>query len=331
MSDNSQRSKVANEVMEHFVLPMREGILIDELKLAIQKASSTLKDSAQAFAHNIDAAISTVSVPATLAMASAQNFRFQQLHIAEKIRAIPHEGEFSEEAKHVALENAKRKTMEELSTKTGVNQVATMACNFLLFTLEDEDVAQAALELTLQGTVLVWGAFEVLAREIFVSYLNSHPAEVSRLISNSEAQRLFQIKNMDLNLLVEHGFDLTEKMGTILSTAHELTNLPALKIAFGALFPNADSLHELLNKKEFWILSQRRHLIVHRRAIIDQKYVEKTGETQKVGTRLTVSPNLLMSYFNLVQRLGAALLTVASGQQPISHSSEQATRPPTAE
>jgi len=61
------------------------------------------------------------------------------------------------------------------------------------------------------------------------------------------------------------------------------------------------------------MLSQRRHLIVHQRGIVDRRYLENTNDTQQIGERLLVSPDELLGYIVLVQNSGASLLTALLG------------------
>jgi hypothetical protein len=297
--------------MRHFFVPATEGPLTPELEHAAATVAPIFSEAAQAFIYNVEAAISTVSMPSQLAIASAQRWRFQQLHIAERIRArsdLGPDGEPTKEALHTAWERANAKMRSELSSKDGINYLADSACEFLLDGLKSKDVSQAAVELLSQGAVLIWSAFEVLARELFVRHLNSRPSEAARLLSLPEGRRLFQLKGLDFETLAEYGFDLSVKMGTVLASAHDLASLGALKTVFRALLPESEELHKALDVKELWMLSQRRHLIVHQRGIVDSKYIASTGDTQQVGERLSISTDELMRYIVLVQQAAAELL-----------------------
>jgi hypothetical protein len=325
--------ELAREVMRYFFVPPTEGTVTSELGAAIRGVPAALTDVAEAFVYNLEAAVSTVSMPAQLAMASAQRWRFQQLHIAERIRArsdLGPDGEPTEVALKAAWERANAKMAAELSSKEGVGLLADSACDFLLAGLRSKEVSQAAAELLLQGAVLVWGAFEVLAREVFVRHLNSQPDEAARLVALPEGRRLFQLKTLDVETLAAYDFDLSAKMGTVLASAHDLANLPALKTVFQALFPGAEELHRTLDARDLWVLTQRRHLIVHQRGIVDRRYLANTNDAQQVGERLSLAPDELMRYVVLVQSAGAKLLAAViakcapageSGERPTDRSS----------
>jgi hypothetical protein len=71
----------------------------------------------------------------------------------------------------------------------------------------------------------------------------------------------------------------------------------------------------VLGHKDLWILNQRRHLIVHRRGVIDREYLEKTGETLEIGDLLTVTPQEITGYFGRVRDAGVAILDALAEQQ----------------
>jgi hypothetical protein len=258
--------------------------------------------------------IETVGIPATLASASVQQARFDRIHTAEQIRALKI-SDVPETDRPKPLDVARKRFEEELSSEEGRNYLADGASQFLLHALKDTGTARAAAELLRQGTILIWASLEVLARDVFVSYVNQKPQAAKRLLMDTQTRQLFPLKELDLDLLEQHGFDLSESMGKVLAGLHELSTLPAIKQVFSVLFPSADTLHELLNRKEMWVLSQRRHLIVHRRAILDEKYLRDTGETGALGSELQISPDQLERHLQLVRDAGTALLRAARDAQ----------------
>ena len=67
---------------------------------------------------------------------------------------------------------------------------------------------------------------------------------------------------------------------------------------------------QALSDRDLWLLFQRRHLIVHRRGIVDSAYIAATGEDLLVGTEMSITPRDFEIYINAV--LGAAI-TIGSG------------------
>jgi hypothetical protein len=186
-------------------------------------------------------------------------------------------------------------------------------CEFLLGVHKSGNVASAVSELHGQGIVLVWSAFEVLVRDLFAFCLNSRPELVREVMKNESSKRLFQLKGLDFEVLSQYGFDVSRAMGDILVQTHDLGNLPAMKACFEALFPDDAGLRDSLTEKDLWLLSQRRNLIVHRRGIIDQKYLDSTGEALVLGEQMNVSSADIERSLSTVCAAGISLMKSCSG------------------
>jgi hypothetical protein len=76
---------------------------------------------------------------------------------------------------------------------------------------------------------------------------------------------------------------------------------------YSVLFPSNERLNQALNKTELWVLFQRRHLIVHRRGVIDQIYLDATGENYPLGSKLNVRPDDFEASMRMVVAAGEAL------------------------
>jgi uncharacterized Zn finger protein (UPF0148 family) len=64
---------------------------------------------------------------------------------------------------------------------------------------------------------------------------------------------------------------------------------------------------EIIDSQEWFnlrCLFQQRHLIAHRDGIIDQRYIDKTGDnTYKIGQRVTISPESVLLLANTIKKL----------------------------
>ena len=305
-------NEITQEVMQRFFVPLAPDTFFAELDSAIGKLAEEFHPIGLAFRHNLQSVISTVGIPVTLAMASAQHARFQQLHIAEKIRARAHlgpDGEPTAEALQGAYEIAHKRMTEELGSRDGIDHLANTASSFLLGVYQEESTRQAVAELLLEGVVLVWGAFEVVARDSFVAYLNTNPHCTQRISSDSSTKRLFEIRGLNLDILAQYDFDVSRQMGNILVSLNDVSSLTAIKDVFQVLFPNNVKLRDALNAKTLWILAQRRHLIVHQRGIVDERYLRNSGDDNAVpGNKLCISPQDVEKYVLLVRDAGVELL-----------------------
>jgi hypothetical protein len=237
--------------------------------------------------------------------------------MAERIRARgidAEEGE-SESALEArrdkeALAVARDRMKEFVQTSNGMDVIVSNICGFLLAATEDEQLALAAADLLLQGTSLTWGAFEILARDVFVAYLNTTPDAVKKLVKNPSVRNKFELPKISVEDLADHGFDLSSSMGTLLSRQQDLSDLPTIKTVYSALLPPPNPFAENLNEDDLWVLSQQRHLIVHQRGIIDEQYKRNTKSKDAVGTRLVIRPSELEKHLKLVRETGTALLEV---------------------
>src|SRR5919107_1770019 len=79
--------RLGNKALQHFFFPLDESTLFHDLDDAISRALPMFSAIDKAFRRNLEAVVLTVSVPYQLTAAGTQQLRFQQLHIAERIRA----------------------------------------------------------------------------------------------------------------------------------------------------------------------------------------------------------------------------------------------------
>lgn len=94
---------------------------------------------------------------------------------------------------------------------------------------------------------------------------------------------------------------------------NDLADLGGIKAAFVALFPSDSSLRLALSERDLWLLFQRRSLIVHRRGIVDHRFLEASGDKQSIGSLLTLRPRELKRYLEVVTNAAVALISAATG------------------
>ncbi|MBI4220094.1 MAG: hypothetical protein HY682_08140 [Chloroflexi bacterium] len=309
--DKKDRS-VRRRATEVFLVPGADAFDTSRLRELSAALPSCLANPAAAFLSNVDASVSVLCLPTCLAMASAQEWRFRQIHIAERIRAgtDPSADPNSPEERG-ARDKARERFAAEMSSNDAISHIADQACSFLLSQHAQQHVADAAAELLLQGVVLVWSAFEVLVRDVFEAVVNARPEFGRALLESADGRRLLEVKAIDLDTLARHSFDLSRCLGSVLSEFRDLSDLAAIRGVLGSLFQTAEPLRALLSSKDLWVLGQQRHLIVHNRGVVDRRYIEQTGLAGKEGTRLRVLPTDIERYVDLVRDAGYALLTAA--------------------
>jgi hypothetical protein len=156
--------------------------------------------------------------------------------------------------------------------------------------------------------VLTWSAVEVLARDAFVYLLDGRPAYADRLLSDASNKKRFSADRIEWQTLASYGFDLSSNLGTYLISKSDLKNVPAIRSAYGALFPDADDLRTALADQRLWDLSHQRHLIVHKGGVVDQAYLEATGAGLALGDLITVSPGEVETMLSAALCMGTELI-----------------------
>lgn len=308
-----------DEVKRHYLLPIDLDPIESEIKRAIEGTPERIAAPAKVFLENINAAVTTVKIPYTAAKTSVLLARFHQLTIrhrilvardATTIENMGREKRPEEQAEQdaIARERGLKEFLDEQNDQAARDQTTKEWSAFLLDGLQDKQMETAAKELLRQAVVMIWGAFEVLCRDMFVSHLNSNPTETQKLTLDPETRKIFQAKAIDLEVLSTYGYNVSNNLGDVFANAYDLSSLGAIRQTFSVLFPSDQGLHDQLRVQKLWILHQRRHLTVHKRAVVDEQYLEKTGEKFQTGQQLTSTPAEIEEYVRLVCDAALALV-----------------------
>jgi hypothetical protein len=291
-------------------LPMDNSVLFAELDAIVSALPDLLKQLGFNFRANMLGADRTLSIPFSLAATAVHQQRFGQLLTAERIRALKR-GEDGEAARRRGIkENARHRFAEELQDPEATTHLRDNTVYFLEHVLDDPQFSAAARELLRQGIVLTWGAFEVLANDVFILLMNSRPELVMLLMDNESTKRLFHLKALSLEDLAEHNFDIRNKMGNILCQDGTLNGLDTIKSTLRVLFDYG--AEEPMSVSSMWLLYQRRNLVVHRRGIVDAAYQQNTGDTTTpLGQELEVTAQDIEKYLGVVTKAGASILSNA--------------------
>ncbi len=67
----------------------------------------------------------------------------------------------------------------------------------------------------------------------------------------------------------------------------------AVRLVLGALCADERELKEKLSSQRLYHLSKLRHLLVHRRGIVDRKFVSETKIASEIGSMVKVDPREL--------------------------------------
>jgi hypothetical protein len=223
---------------------------------------------------------------------------------------------------HRAIQTAHRRFTEELAQSEDPNanpndllgNSGRAILTDLGALLSEPDFGESSDELLRQCTVLCWGALEVLSTDLFITLLDERPSYTSALLDHPLTKRYFDPRSFG-TALQERRYDLSRCMGEVLVQQHRIDSVEAIRNIFDALFPDEGDLRTQLRDDLFWRLGQDRNLIVHRRAVIDQQYLAKTGCKQAVGSRLRIGPDGFERYLNYSRDAGTCLLRAATNVQ----------------
>ncbi len=314
MKSGDELDDLIREMQAYFVVPQQAGLTFAEFDTSTGALCSEYQAVAKAFRHNIAAALSTVSIPYELAYASAEYLHREKILISARIHAEyleeeePQPGEDIEAFRErKARDNADSRMGEFIRSDLGPKILKAYASGLLITSIRNGGLEVAAQELLQQGLVLLWSSFEVLCRDAFEALLNGDPDKIKELMAQPTTRKRFEAERLTLDTLLQHGFDLSRRLGTVLVEQQDFSNLSTIKAVYSVLYPNGSELREALAYRELWALHQRRHLIVHRRGVIDQSYLELTGETHAIGTQLFVVPADVESALRVVVSAGTAL------------------------
>jgi hypothetical protein len=289
------------EMRRHFLVPPSEEQIFAEFDVASLRLRPEYQTVANAFHHSLSSALSTVAIPFELAAAGVEQSHFQRIHIAARIRARAYD--WDDARTHTEAHSGMH---EFVHSEEGRNALIKGTCEFLLASLK-RGLEAAAHELLQQGLVLVWSAFEVLCRDVFETLLNGDPEKVRVLTRDPTTRRRFEAERLPLGTLIQHGFNLSARLGTVLVGQQDFSDLPTIKAVYGALYPGSSELSEALASRDLWTLYQRRHLVVHRGGVVDKAYLNASGETYTIGTRLIVTPLDFERAVSVVVSAGTAL------------------------
>jgi hypothetical protein len=254
-------------------------------------------------ADGMKSVVSAATLPFQLTVAAVQQRRFDRHLSAERIRSlkdVPHGEEPSEEQEKHAFRIASSKMGKFVGSVEGTNIFRDEVVTELDRSLKGEVISSAAGELLIQTLVSTWTIFEHFTSRFIVECVNSDPKRARVLLSVPELKTYFGKQIIDVETVDEHGFDLTRSMGTVIFNGRRLDNLSITRCLMEALF-GCSEIRDALGDT-LWKLNQRRHLFVHRRGLVDQEYLRRTGDNVLVGQRLIVSSMDIENYLLAVQR-----------------------------
>ncbi len=272
-----------------------------------------LQSSILTFKSNLSSAIVVGNVPFQLTHSGVLDQRFNQLHIAEKIRSrntlLPGENNISQDEEDAAFKRAEEKMKDELKDPEIINMHSVQTLKLLDRHLETQDFQSSAQETLRQVLVICWSAFEVLISDTLRSLMNECPKIIGNFTDTKPYREALSGRAL-LEALENNNFDLSHGMGDLFC---DLVKLDALeKIRAAILIALVDPKLDIQLKDErLWSISQQRHLIVHRRGVVDSHYLERTSDSMLSGDDIEFKSAYIEECLVVVRDVGCSILKSA--------------------
>jgi hypothetical protein len=118
---------------------------------------------------------------------------------------------------------------------------------------------------------------------------------------------------MLIEALEAKDFNLSSAMGDVFCEVAKLDTLEKIRdaIHISLADPSVDSV---LKGERLWKMSQQRHLIVHRRGLIDARYLERTSDRAAVGAPLILDGDYIEATLTVVRDAGCGIFTSANAK-----------------
>ena len=209
------------------------------------------------------------------------------------------------------LLKARERISEEMRDPAMIQFYAEETLSTLEGHLNNEGFRSSADELRLQVLVMSWGAFEAYFSDLIRDLLNAKPDLMRDLMSIKEYRDLVLGRSF-IDTLATHDFNLSGRMGDIFCSAVKLDGLEAIKTVAEKVFGDSEA-GKALKKRELWKIAQQRHLIVHRRAVVDTHYAERTSDCTSIGARLFLSADYIEEAMATLRDAGLCCFDAAIG------------------
>ena len=269
---------------------------------------STDNNVSASFKHNIESVISILNIPIILSTTRTKMNIFQKHLLYDVVlNAKMEDGdkskeEYEKERKASSIKSnlkAKEKFFEEIKSKEGMENYWNTTFQFLEDCIRsNQELKDASKELIKQSTILLWSSFEVLVRDLAIDVINRNPDVVKE----------FNVKSVPMKTLEQYDYNIKNHLGDIYSDHHDWSSLKTIKETIKLIYPVNNELHALLKSDDLYKLNSRRHLLVHRRGIVDYKYNETTSDDFTIGDEIPITPDDVRNDLYTIKEIGISIL-----------------------
>lgn len=300
MNYEETEEQFANRFISHEGFELTEVLKRIDIKreafpINLQQVTST-------FLESIRRTEKVCSIPYNLAWLSGVDVAHNEIAHRSTVLALdrldPFQDDLDVEVPKLSRELTHEKLLGFLGSEEGREQLRTGATNFLRrnASLVQPQLLTAAQDLILQCTVSVWAAMETFVSDFVRNLINLEPNRALTLLSDDECKKRIGKTRWTLEQLLESGLDLSSKVGDLVLSENDLSDLVSIKVVLFALFDRPVGLVKALEDDAVYLLGKSRHLLVHRAGRVDLKFERETASRWKAGTLLSISADELRNY-----------------------------------
>ncbi len=245
------------------------------------------------YEKNMELVLTLLALPLTLlAVGAAESHRLAFFAQAMVSTGNVDKWHKSEEAKKEVAEEVDR-LFQEFDRKGGSGSSIIDDAKLRLEKMSSLPQIENSLRaLVFSGISISWAAFESLAKDLWIAALNTRPRELaqtafSRLPDSADQNELTR-KYVPVGVLARYGFDVRDKLGTILEARFDFTSYSGIRTAYSSAFGNDGELPIIFGNSSPGTLEAMRHLVVHRAGYVDEEYTRRTGQKFPMGSILQV-------------------------------------------
>lgn len=280
----------------------------NELRESVSRVSTpVVTNPATAFLSNVEAVDALQMLPWMVAGEGARLFYWTLKYVGSPGGS-----------KEGRIATANTNLREHMKKNGKIEEFAEVIDRTLKGAMQIESV-QHGLQILLRSMVtLMWGAFECLARDLWVALLNDSTTRVKhKALESLDTNGLVDgitSKQIQVGLLARYDFDISRKVGTLLVSKFKFSNVAGMKDAYDAAFGTTPPLHSVFDSTELVILEKYRHLILHKASKIDQKFKDEMACEQDVGEELIADSKTVASLIQNAISAGTQLIVLADGK-----------------
>lgn len=274
--------------------------------------------SFDSFRHNLLENLRLGALPHDLVQASELELLFQRKNAAAQIRTLKGHllgGVPSPEQKTAAYDLAKQQVKDIVSSpnifegeagefrRSYISKLAGIG-NDIRFKPSLGALGRACM-------VNAWYALEVFTKDLMVDIFNKRPILYERIEKSQEATKRFEARKFSLAELSKFGYDVSRSLGDLIFSDKDFSDIATIRCAVFAVFPDNAKLRSAVASSELYHICKKRHLIVHRRGVIDAAYEKAVGDEGTLGKEISFSSSDIVSATNVVFETGLLLLFAA--------------------